>query len=305
MTLPSRVAVRAPAKVNLFLRVFPPDETGYHPVETLLAALDLHDRVEVTRTAEGVALEVLGPDLGPVRENLAWRAARAFLDTFGPETGVHVRLVKEVPAGAGLGGGSSDAAAVLRCMAALFAGPGVPERLPELARGLGTDVAFFLSPSPMAIGRGRGDLLEPVAPLPAAPVLVVVPPEPVSTPWAYRALDRYRERTGSRRTAGGPVLAAAGDWGAVAALAENDFEPAVFEAFPALEHARDALVATGPVLALLSGSGSALFAVYATDARAAAARTALESALPGAALRPARTLERVPPVESLGVDARG
>ena len=104
----------APAKVNLFLRVLDRRPDGFHEIETLFQAIDLYDEVEVALTDSGVTLEVAGADLGPTEENLAYRAARAMLAETGPSHGVHVRLEKHIPAGAGLGGGSSDAAAVLK-----------------------------------------------------------------------------------------------------------------------------------------------------------------------------------------------
>ena len=108
------VRVLAPAKVNLFLRILAKEESGYHQIETLYSAVDFCDEIVLHRTERGVSVEVVGPSVGPEDENLAYRAADALLDAAGVTTGVHVCLTKNIPVGAGLGGGSSDAGATLR-----------------------------------------------------------------------------------------------------------------------------------------------------------------------------------------------
>ena len=184
--------VDAPAKVNLVLRVGARRADGYHNVDTLFAAVGLCDHLRVERAARGIAVEVAGADLGDPRDNLVYRAARAYLDARGERSGVAIRLEKRIPVGGGLGGGSSDAAATLRCLDELFEPPAGVAALTELARGLGADVPFFLSPSPLALGSGRGDHLTPLPPLPSRPVLLVGSPEGVGTAWAYNLLARGR-----------------------------------------------------------------------------------------------------------------
>ena len=143
---PDRVRVAAHAKLNLFLRILARDGSGYHQIETAFALLELADELVVRRTAQGVTLEVDGPDLGPVDENLAVRAARAVLHATGRKFGVAIELTKRIPVRAGLGGGSSDAAAALRAVNEL-AHHAVPEaqllqfaaRLGELRRAEAVD----------------------------------------------------------------------------------------------------------------------------------------------------------------------
>ncbi len=154
MSAPAAVRILAPAKVNLWLRVLRRRPDGFHELDTLFQAVDLCDEVEVSRRpGNGVRLTVEGAELGPARENLAHRAALAFLDAAGRSAGsdrVEIRLRKRIPAGAGLGGGSSDAAAVLRCVSALWGDPLSPAVLAELGASLGSDVAFFLGRGPLA-----------------------------------------------------------------------------------------------------------------------------------------------------------
>ncbi|HSG08919.1 MAG TPA: 4-(cytidine 5'-diphospho)-2-C-methyl-D-erythritol kinase, partial [Longimicrobiales bacterium] len=128
--------VRAPAKVNLYLEVGGLRNDGFHDVDTLFQAVSLWDQVRVERVASGVSLTVLGPDLGPADDNLAVRAARLFLDEVVSREGVALELTKGIPAGAGLGGGSSDAAAVLRGMNHLWDRPVSPRRLAGMAASL-------------------------------------------------------------------------------------------------------------------------------------------------------------------------
>jgi 4-diphosphocytidyl-2-C-methyl-D-erythritol kinase len=257
------VRVRAAAKVNLFLRILAREADGFHGIETLFCLLDLADDVEVTRTeAPGVTLAVEGDiDTGPAAENLAVRAATAVLDATGRRFGVHLRLVKRIPARAGLGGGSSDAAAALTAVNQL-ANNAVPRHeLLQFAARLGSDVPFFFSGAPLALGWSHGERLLRLPALPPAPVLLVTPPTPISTAAAYGWVDEARQTQGRR----GSVVLDLGvlrSWGDVGRMAGNDFESPVFGHAPAVRAAFEALVLTRPLVCRLSGSGSTLFAVY-------------------------------------------
>ncbi|MDH3207399.1 MAG: 4-(cytidine 5'-diphospho)-2-C-methyl-D-erythritol kinase, partial [Gemmatimonadota bacterium] len=192
-----RATVLAPAKINLALRVGRERPDGYHDIDTLFQAIDLSDDVEVELCGDDVTLEVEGADLGPIEQNLAFRAASRFLEEVAPGRGAAVRLLKKIPHGAGLGGGSSDAAAVLRCLTQLTGG--LPAaRLRGIGAELGSDVPFFLGDSPLARGRGRGEVLESLPALPVADLVLVSPPVHVATSVAYSALSASR---GDRATA--------------------------------------------------------------------------------------------------------
>ena len=241
------------------------------------------------------------PDLGPPESNLVTRAARAFLSESGLRVRLHVVLTKRLPAGAGLGGGSSDAAATLRALDALFPGAVEPGRLHTLAAGLGSDVPFFLGRSPTALAWGRGERLRDLPPLPPRPVVVVVPPVHVATGPAYAALARSRETDGAgegRRR--GEVLRDVEvlSWEAVAGDAVNDFETVVPPAEPEVDRALEDLRASGPAIALLAGSGGAVFGVFDTAEAARRAEAELEAR--GHRVVTTRTLERWPPVETPG-----
>jgi 4-diphosphocytidyl-2-C-methyl-D-erythritol kinase len=219
--------------------------------------------VEVVRTAQGVTLEVQGggPDLGPVDDNLAVRAAHLALDATGEKYGDAISLVKQIPVRAGLGGGSSDAAAVLHAVNTL-AGLAVPRHeLQHLGLRLGADVPFFASGAATALGWGRGERLFRLGAPPAAPALVAVPKLTVSTPDAYRWWDEMHPEPAAR----GPVVLdaeALATWGSIGRLGGNDFEVPVFSRHPSLRAVFEQLAATGPLWVRLCGSGAAVAAVY-------------------------------------------
>jgi 4-diphosphocytidyl-2-C-methyl-D-erythritol kinase len=258
----STVAVAAHAKVNPLLRVLAREADGYHGLETMFCLLDLADRlVAQRRDGAGVTIDVTGDDTGPVEENLAVRGARAVLEATGGRFGVHLTLEKRIPVRAGLGGGSSDAAAALLAVNRL-AGDAVPRpELLQFAARLGSDIPFFLAGAPLALGWGHGERLLRLPPLPAAPGLLLTPPLSVATPEAYGWIDAARTGVG-RRGAVALDLDALGSWGDVARLSGNDFESVVFGQRPEVRQAFEALAGTRPLLCRMSGSGSTLFAIY-------------------------------------------
>jgi len=253
--------VAAHAKINLFLRIHARESSGFHQIETAFALLELADELVVRRTASGIALQVNGPDLGPVQENLAVRAARAVLDATGNRFGVTIELTKRIPVRAGLGGGSSDAAAALQAVNALT-GNAVPRHeLLHFAAKLGSDVPFFAGGAPLALAWGRGERQFRVPAPPAAPALIAVPPIAVATPDAYRWWDEQNPSPTSR----GPVsldAEALATWGSIGRLGGNDFETVVFGKHPQLRTLYERLAETGPLWVRLCGSGSAVAAVY-------------------------------------------
>ncbi len=257
----STLTFDCPAKVNLFLRVLAREESGYHNIETLFCRVGLADTLAVERTDAGISLEVEGADVGAVEQNLAWRAAEVVLNATGRRFGVAMQLTKRIPAGAGLGGGSSDAAAALLALNAL-AHQAVPRaELFNMAHRLGADVPFFLSEAPLALAWGRGQRMLRLPALLSMPVLLVVPTTPVPTAEAYAWVDEVRSRDGGR----GAValdLDVLGNWSDVARLAGNDFESVVFGRMPEVRAAFEALAHTAPLLCRMTGSGSTLFAVY-------------------------------------------
>jgi 4-diphosphocytidyl-2-C-methyl-D-erythritol kinase len=263
-----RLATLAPAKVNLVLRVGPPRPDGFHDVDSLMVPLDLGDDVEVR----------VGPRPGPVTcnvpgrpeldgpSNLAARAAEGFRRRFGLDRAVAIRIVKRIPVTAGLGGGSSDAASVLRCLARAA---GVRDRaaLAEIALSVGSDVPFFLGAGP-AWAAGRGEVLAP-ARVPPLELVLLFPRDPAL---AIRAGEAYAWLDAARRGAPVPWPPRRRPFGLT--QVGNDLEPPCLAHRPALVPLLGRLVRLGASRAIMSGSGPTLFGVF-PDRRAAtrAART--------------------------------
>lgn len=251
--------LRAHAKVNLDLRILGVRDDGYHELATVFQTIALHDTVTV-RAVDGPLRLTCEPPGFPVDDrNLAWRAVQAAWTAAGRAgvpAGLALHLDKRIPAQAGLGGGSADAAVALvaasRVLGLGLSGPA----LQEAAARLGADVAFFLVGG-TAEGRGRGERLRALPDLPALPVLVAVPPFGVSTPEAYRWYDEL----GGPPSTPGAWPDEAGGWRGAIASCRNDLQPAVAGKHPELEVLLGAL-RRGSLLAAMSGSGSALFALY-------------------------------------------
>ena len=265
MTL-DQVSVAAHAKINLFLRILARETSGYHQIETAFALLDLADALIVSRTAQAgtVTLETDAKHLGPMEENLAVRAARAVLAATGDKFGVAIALTKRIPVRAGLGGGSSDAAAALLAVNALAGGSVPVQEIQLLAARLGADVPFFVSRAPLALGWGRGERLYRLTPPPPAPALVAIPEIAVATPDAYRWWDEANPNPAVR----GPVVLDAEAftaWGSIGRLGGNDFEAPVFGKHPALRALYEKVAGTKPYWMRLCGSGSAVAAVYRNE----------------------------------------
>lgn len=256
------VTVQAHAKINLLLRVLAREDTGFHGLETLFCRLGLSDELVAERTrGDGVTIEVAGAGTGPEDENLAVRAARLVVGALRTPIGVHLSLTKRIPVGAGLGGGSSDAAAALQAVNAL-AGHAVPRHeLLQLAARLGADVPFLFSGAPLALAWGHGERLLALPPLPSAPVLLVSPPTPVATAEAYRWLDEARPDP-PRRGAVALDIEALSSWGSIARMSGNDFESPVFGRHPDIRAAFEAVAGSRPLICRMTGSGSTIFGVY-------------------------------------------
>lgn len=282
------LTLSAPAKLNLFLRVLGREESGYHGIETLFCRISLADTLTVAEAPgrRGVELTSEGEECGPAAENLATKAAQLVLEATGNRTGVALHLVKRIPAKAGLGGGSSDAAAALDGTNRLLGDPIPRHELLQLASRLGADVPFFLSGASLALGWDRGDRLYRLDALPPSPGLLLIPPVGVSTAEAYRWVDAARAGAG-RRGAIALDQGSLASWGSVARMAGNDFEGAVFGKEPSIREAFEKLAGTQPLICRLSGSGSALYAIYRSSGDREDAR-----------MRLGKRLGRVIPIET-------
>lgn len=301
--------LHAPAKLNLGLRVVGRRADGYHLLDTVFHAIDLHDTLWLEDSDE-LALEVLADGGGspvPVDgQNLVLAAARAFHAAAGFPPRGRFRLHKQVPAGGGLGGGSSDAAAALLLLQHRHQGPLSASLLAETALRLGADVPFFLRVGTQR-GTGVGEVLQPVVPAPVAWFVLLVPPFGTSTAAVFKNLRP--ELTLGAATATNPrgKLGSDNELWAPSELCtrwHNDLESSAEQLYPDLAHLRAAVVEAGYPAVTMSGSGSTLFVAFDDPGRAAVAQARLRQlAAPGLRVLLTRTADdmvasRVPSVEA-------
>jgi 4-diphosphocytidyl-2-C-methyl-D-erythritol kinase len=259
-----RARVRALAKINLDLRVLNKRPDSYHELRTVFQTISLADRLDLAFTPWRRTEVALQSDVD-IADNLVVKAARICLDELRLSGRVEVRLQKRIPMGAGLGGGSSDAAAVLLALPVLAGGVIPMGRLLSIAGGLGSDVPFFLLGG-RAAAIGRGTELYPLPPISGGPALVVAPGIHVSTADAYQSLKRGELTTESLQNKIDSFQASL--WGASGSRSVNDFEEAVFRRHPPLRELKQRLLKLGANPAMMSGSGSTIFAIFDDQAQA-------------------------------------
>ena len=252
------ISLVAPAKINLSLRILEKRADGFHELETLMVPISLADTVEVSHgTGHEITLTCNDPELPTGAENLCVEAAEAFRVATGLDHGIAITLLKRIPHGAGLGGGSSDAAAVLKGLNELFDHPLVDEELHQIAATLGSDVPFFLGSGP-AWCRGRGEILEPTSALPKRTLLLIKPPFPVPTAWAYK---KYAELKESERLPDQSEKQFLGELEII-----NDLEDPVFYKYILLPVMKTWLrQQPGVESAFMTGSGSTMVAVLTPE----------------------------------------
>jgi 4-diphosphocytidyl-2-C-methyl-D-erythritol kinase len=252
--------VLAPAKINLSLKILGRRRDGFHRIETLIAPITLRDEIKIEKrnSGEGIQFRCDDPSVPAGSDNLIVRAAKSFFAATKLESAVLIELKKRIPHGAGLGGGSSDAASTLLALNDLFETKLPREALAKIAETIGSDVPFFIFQAP-ALCRGRGELVTPVKLKEKLSILLLKPAFVVSTAWAYSRWQNSREIPGVRYAeqefAGQTFV--------------NDLERPVFEKFIFLAQLKMWLLEQAEVGAvLMSGSGSTAFAMLCEDADA-------------------------------------
>lgn len=278
---PSEITVFAPAKINVILRILDRRPDGFHNLWSIMQTVALEDEVQIRLRADrqDIQLRCDATQLAADQSNLVYRAAAAVLARAQQSIGLDIELRKRIPMGAGLGGGSSDAAATIIGLNRLLRLEWSPTQMADVGLSLGSDVPFFLF-APSAFVAGRGETVRPVVVEGARWVVLVNPGFGVNTKWAYQELA-------ATRTAVTPLSLVQRDldrqscvsWAQLIAVAENDFEAPVFAAHGKLREIKRSLRAQGAEIALLSGSGATVFGVFAneTSARLAKAQFASEN----------------------------
>lgn len=256
------MTVRAYAKINLGLRILRKRADGYHDIETIFHQIDSYDTIELTATHGGITFESNSATLPTDSTNLCVKAAQLLQDISHVKEGVRISLTKKIPVAAGLGGGSSDAAATLKGLVKLWGLALRHHELMKIALNLGSDVPFFLEGG-TAFATGRGDNLEHVRfDLPYW-ILVATPPVRVSTSWAYSRVRSFSSDGGLHAVLDAPKLPLD--------LLTNDLEALVFKAHPEVSNLKHVMYELGAESALMSGSGSSVFGLFQEEETASIA----------------------------------
>lgn len=267
---PLSIRVFAPAKINLVLRILDRRTDGYHNLWSLMQTVQVQDEITLALTGahSGVTLRCDEPSLKTDDSNLVTRAAVVVMEQSGRTGGLDITLAKRIPMGAGLGGGSSDAAATIIGLNQLFNLGWSAEQMAHIGQTLGSDVSFFFF-APSATVAGRGEQVAPIRIKGTRWVVLVNPGFPVETKWAYQQLTANRAGV-VPLSQSHAMLEQASElgWEQVLEAAENDFEGPVFKAYPMLDEIKHRLLAHGADAALLSGSGATVFGVFRDEAKA-------------------------------------
>ena len=257
--------IRAPAKVNLFLRVVGTRRDGYHLIDTLIVPVSLYDVIEIRRVPAQpqqtsnprITITCDDPTVPLGQENLAYRAAQLLLAKLDRRTNIDIHIQKRIPIGAGLGGGSTDAAATLVGLNRLFNLKLSAARLERLALRLGTDVPFFIRAHP-ARAHGIGEVLRPVRVLAVFWLVILYPGFPVTTAWVYRNLPKKL----TKPTSGNSIRISLKRFDRLADVLVNDLESVTLERYPKIRSLKEKLLREGAAGGLMTGSGSAVFGVF-------------------------------------------
>lgn len=260
--------IQAPAKINLFLDVLCKRTDGYHELRSLMCPIGIHDTVrlscDLAATSGDITVTCPHRLVPSGRANLAWAAAAAFFAETGFSAETMISIDKHIPVGAGLGGGSSDAAAVLTGLNRLFENPLPADRLMKLGLRLGADVPFFIYGQP-AIAAGIGEKLSPFSGLPRFNLVLIYPGCPVSTAEVYKKLNLALTKNKKIHT----KFTFESGWKAdFARQLYNALEPPAMKLCPEISKAKQALMDCGALKALMSGSGSSVFGLFSDDQQA-------------------------------------
>lgn len=256
--------VNANAKINLGLDIVSKREDGYHELNTLFCELKLHDEIDIEIT-EKIEISVTCSDqnLSCGSDNLAYRAAEILFERYNPGRGVKIHIIKNIPMGAGLGGGSSDAAAVLKTVNSLFKFNLDNDELRNTGAKIGADVPFFIE-GKMAQAKGIGEKLMHFEGCHLPPMLIIKPEISIPTGWAYNTVDESKNVFHPDIES---LIRAVktGDYEGICRYAGNTFENAITERFPVIKQIKSRMRELGAGTCVMTGSGSALFAIFKSE----------------------------------------
>ncbi|MHB0998240.1 MAG: 4-(cytidine 5'-diphospho)-2-C-methyl-D-erythritol kinase [Armatimonadota bacterium] len=286
ITNSTELTIRSHAKVNLTLDILGLRDDGYHSLRSVMQSIGVYDTITLRRSSPGIHLTCSDVRIPINERNLAYKAAEALYEAAGIEPAIDIHLEKKIPSQAGMGGGSSNAASVLRALNLMLGEPLNLSALCEVGANIGSDVPFFLIGG-TALVQGRGEDIEALPSISTQWMLIIKPPFGISTPWAYRRLDEIRAQepealpkriqsiecnetvcTSSDRMI---ECIEAKDWDLIPKLLSNDLEAPSIERYPDIEGIKEALTASSAKGALMCGSGSAVFGIFANEQEAQSA----------------------------------
>lgn len=276
----SEIKTPARAKINLVLHIGRLLPTGYHEVETILQSVELSDNLTFQLKEKGIEFLCSSSEVPRGPENLVYKAANLLLEESRIKKGARILLEKNIPAGAGLGGGSADAAAALLSLNNLWELNLDKSRLHNLASQLGADVPFNLYGG-TTLARGRGDHLFFFQPSKPVWLVIVMPGFSISTAWAYKEWDKQRRKSRKDHIHSMYHALNEGDLNGIARELYNDFEYVVFKSYPELKKIKEEIISAGAPGALMSGSGSSVFGVFADESSARSSAKVLKGKVEG------------------------
>ncbi len=260
------LTLKSYAKINFNLKVLGRRPDGYHEIDSLIQNISLHDEITLTETNQGIAVSCLYLGVPQGKENIAYKAAEVFLNTTGIDKGVDVSIEKKIPVASGLGGGSSNAAAVIIGLDQMFGTNMGRMKMLGLAESVGSDVPFFIEGGTVHV-RGRGEIIEKLSPSPETWIVVVVPSYEVRAKFAYDEFDKILAFRLRRKEA--PKLSSVeiSSW-ATSSILHNDLEEAVSAKHKEITKIKERLLSLGATGAAMSGSGPAVFGLAQDEAQA-------------------------------------
>ena len=259
------MTLNSPCKVNLLLNILGKRPDQFHELETVMQPVNICDQLSFDRGGSGIRLSCSNPELPTDSKNLVYRAAELFLRAIGTSDGARIHLEKKIPLAAGLGGGSGNAATTLMALNDLFGAPLTHGQLSEMAASLGSDIPFFLQNRP-GLGSGRGEVITPLEPFPSLSgvwIILVHPGFGISTPWAYAQLAQFPEALNGKPGRAQKLISLLQNQSLAAASKEfyNSLEAPALKKYPILALLQEFFRENGASATLMSGSGSATFAL--------------------------------------------
>lgn len=256
----SEIFLHTPAKINLFLKVTGKRPDGYHSLITLFQKVTLFDYIIIRKEESGINLSCPQGTVPEDETNIVYQTVSLFYKGTDIPPGINIEIHKNIPVAAGLGGGSSDAACVLKGLQKLYGNPCTKDNLLSTGSRLGADVTFFLEPYTMAIGRGTGDQLEPIPSPPPLWFVLINPGFPVRTKWVYENLKLTTRKN--------PFIFTAEQTADIEKSLHNDLEDITASRYPVIHTMKECLLSYGANGAEMTGSGPTVFGLFKKEEKA-------------------------------------